>query len=83
MQFFFRYVRSILNNALPHESVLREWASKIDGSPGFTAQSFKLLQQKVQEEKAKGQEVIVQLVLDEMSIKKHVKFDGQKFSGRR
>jgi hypothetical protein len=68
--------------ALPHESVLRGWASKIDCSPGFTSQSFKQLKLKVDEEEAKGQKVIVQLVLDEMSIKKHVKFDGKKFTGR-
>ena len=77
-----RYVRDIFHLAPPHESALRNWVSKIDCSPGFTAQSFKQLHKKVEEEKGKGQKVVVQLVLDEMSIKRQIKFDGSKFSGR-
>jgi Transposase protein len=77
-----RYVRNVFHLALPHESVLRSWASSVDGTPGFTAQSFAQLQQKVEEEKAKGQQVVIQLVLDEMAIRRHVQFDGNKFIGR-
>jgi hypothetical protein len=75
-------VRESFHLALPHESVLRDWVSKVDGSPGFTEQSFTQLKNKVEEENAKGHKVIVQLVLDEMAIRRHVQFDGKKFTGR-
>jgi hypothetical protein len=66
---------------LPDESVLRGWASKVDASPGFTELSFRQLKLKVEEAKGRNQKVIVQLVLDEMSIRQHVQFDGNKFIG--
>jgi hypothetical protein len=75
-------VREIFHLALPHENVLRDWASKIDCSPGFTSQSFQQIQLKVAEEATKGQKVVVQLVLDEMAIRRHVQFDGTKFIGK-
>ncbi len=75
-------MRKIFHLALPDETVLRSWATKIDALPGFTGESFRQLEKKVQEEKEKGQEVIVQLILDEMAIMKHVRFDGTKFTGK-
>jgi hypothetical protein len=76
-------VRDIFHLALPDETVLRGWTTKVDASPGFTARSFQQLKQRVEDDKERGQKVIVQLVLDEMSIRRHVQFDGQKFIGKK
>jgi len=51
----------------------RTWCSRLDGSPGFTDQVFEFLKQEVQE----GRKVIRSIILDEMSIKKHLFFDGE------
>lgn len=67
--------------SLPHESALRRWCSKVDCSPGFTEQSFWQLQAKVEDEKAKNREVFVQLVQDEMSIRKKIDFKNGQFLG--
>jgi len=75
-------MRKVFHLALPDVGVLRSWATKIDASPGFTGESFRQLEKKVQGEKEKGNEVIVQHLLDEMAIMKHVKFDGTKFTGK-
>jgi hypothetical protein len=49
-----RYVRSVFEMTLPNESVLRDWAAKLDNSPGFTDKSLKKLEKRVQMEKASG-----------------------------
>ena len=77
----YHYIRQVFNLSLPHESALRRWYTNVDGSPGFTDQSFKQLEIKVADEKRKNKEVIVQLVTDEMAIRKHISFDGSRFVG--
>ena len=49
----------------------------MDGSAGFTAQVFDFLKAKNDD----GDELIVSLLIDEMSIMKHVSFDGKKYVG--
>ncbi|XP_040070849.1 uncharacterized protein LOC120843522 [Ixodes scapularis] len=61
---------------LPHASALRKWAVVIDGNPGFTRESFNRVTQEVQ----KGR-VLVSLMVDEMSIKKQVDWDGKEVIG--
>jgi hypothetical protein len=39
---------------LPNESVLRDWAAKLDNAPGFTDKSFNKLEKRLQVEKASG-----------------------------
>ncbi|KAM7282371.1 hypothetical protein ISCGN_004034 [Ixodes scapularis] len=61
---------------LPHPSALRKWAAVIDGNPGFTRESFNRVTQEVQ----KGR-LLVSLMVDEMSIKKQVDWDGKEVIG--
>jgi len=57
--------------------LFRQWCSNLDGSAGFTTQVFDYLKAKVNQ----GEEIIVSLVVDEMDIRKHLSFDGNKFVG--
>lgn len=61
---------------LPHPRTIRKWYEVIDGSPGFTAEAFKAIKNKVLQET-----VICNLVLDEMSIRKQIQWDGNKYNG--
>lgn len=63
---------------LPHPNTLREWANKINGQPGFTAESFAYIKHQVEKS---DYPVFVALSLDEMSIMKHTEWTGKEFSG--
>lgn len=54
---------------------------KIDGSPGFTEESLSALKNKVLENRKQGKETFVNLVMDEMSIRKKVEWVVDKFIG--
>ena len=74
----YEYARQTFSKALPHLSTIRKWYGNIDGSPGFSTQALKLLEQKVEyAEEKKKPEVIVSLMLDDMSIKKQIDYDAK------
>jgi len=78
----YNYVRQSFNLALPHPGVIRRWYQSIDGQPGFTSEAFSALEARVRKVTDEGQgKVICSLMLDEMAIRKHVQWDGSKFSG--
>lgn len=74
----YEYVRTKLNNALPSQRTLREWYKSVDGEPGFTSEAFTFL-----ENVARGhnEPLVAALMVDEMSIKKHVQLVGRKVVG--
>lgn len=74
----YKYVRSALNNCLPHPRTLVNWYNKINGDPGFTSESFRVLKVKSDNSKSK---VICNLVIDEMAIRQQKIFDGKKHHG--
>lgn len=72
------YVRTKFDTCLPHSSTIGKWLQTIDASPGFTSESFKTLEKHVQySEKT----VLCSLIIDEMSIRKHLEWDGTTFHG--
>ncbi|KAK6174267.1 hypothetical protein SNE40_017579 [Patella caerulea] len=75
------YVRKTFDLALPHPSRIRKWYSLIHADPGFTESSFTALEAKVKAAAENNKKVICSLAIDEMSVKKHVQWDGQKFRG--
>jgi len=77
----YNFVRQTFEKALPHVSTVRRWFSNIDGSPGFSTLAFDLLKQKVEfAEKKSKPPVIVSLIMDDMSIKKHIDYDPKSSS---
>lgn len=77
----YNYVRKSFDLGLPHVSVIRSWYSSIDGEPGFTKDALTALKAKVLAAKRDNQEIVCALMLDEMSIRKHVEWDGKRFRG--
>ena len=77
----YRLLRETFNNTLPCESTLYKWCSKLDAEPGFTEQSFQFIKKKVEEEKAKGKDLLFSLSFDEMKLMKNLQFNGEKFVG--
>ena len=77
----YRYVRQVFNLALPHPSVLQTWYRSVSGEPGFTGESFDALAKQVEQAKDKQKQILCNLTIDEMAIRKQVEWDGSKFRG--
>ena len=50
---------------------------RFNGEPGFTTESFEVLKRKV----AETPNLPLSLMVDEMSLRHHIFFDGEQFSG--
>ena len=78
----YKYVRKSFDLGLPHPSVISTWYNVMNGEPGFTKEVLTALKAKVLAGKRdSGQQVVCSLMLDEMSIRKHVQWDGKKYLG--
>ena len=77
----YSYVRKSFNLGLPHVSVILSWYRSMNGEPGFTEDALTALKAKVLAAKRDNQEVVCAVMLDEMSIRKHVEWDGKQFRG--
>lgn len=73
----YKYVRETFCLGLPHPATISQWYSSFEGKPGFTNEAFVALKNVVTKERAVGKEVRCALMLDEMSIKKAVEYDGK------
>ena len=77
----YEFIRKTFNLCLPHQAHLRKWYGKIPAEPGFTKPAFDTIRTKVEVAKDNGQKVVCSLMLDEMSIRKHVAWDGIRYRG--
>ena len=73
----YKYVQESFDLGLPHLSVISSWYNVMDGEPGFTKEALTALKAKVLAGRRDGQELVCPLMLDEMSICKHVQWDGK------
>ena len=76
----YEYVRRTFLKALPHVATIRKWYSNINSRPGFSTEAFSLLEGKVKQELTREKQVLVAVMLDEMSIKKQIDFDEKTSS---
>ncbi|GLV33368.1 hypothetical protein CBL_20114 [Carabus blaptoides fortunei] len=72
----YTYVRRSFRNLLPHPRTVSRWYEVIGGRPGFTKESFGAIRRKASET-----EVVLNIVIDEMAIRKYVHWNGKQFSG--
>ena len=72
------YVRQVCGNALPVRSTIARWFSNVRCEPGFTSQAFATLETLA---KKSEDRLLVNLLMDEISIKKQIQWTGKKFSG--
>lgn len=74
----YEYVRRVFNTSLPHPRTLQKWYSKIGGGPGFTKEAFTAIKRKTD---SSTSPLVGTLVLDEMSIRRRLEWDGRQFHG--
>ncbi|KAH1006915.1 hypothetical protein HUJ05_007602 [Dendroctonus ponderosae] len=72
------YVRQVFDTCLPHRSTIGKWFKNVNGKPGFTKGSFEILKNHVQ---LSTKPTYLSLIIDEMSIRKQVEWDGKKMYG--
>ena len=77
----YRYVRHAFQGILPHPATLRKWYSSVSGSPGFTAESFQIIEQQVHQFKLNNEELFLGIQLDEISIRQHIDWHCGKAIG--
>ena len=75
----YNYVRETFGLGLPHVGAIKKWYNAIDGSAGFRREAFGPLGKKVSDARSSGDEVLCALMINEMAIRKHVDWDGEKW----
>lgn len=75
----YEFVRKEFNTVLPHSRTLSKWYAHIDANPSFTKESLKMLSLK---QKNSNYPIICSLMMDEMSIRQHLEYDGTSYYGR-
>ena len=73
------FVRDSFDRCLPHPSTLQKWYSHLNGERGFTEKVMNILAERVKDANANDKEVLCSLLMDEMSVRKHVQWDGKQF----
>lgn len=74
----YTYVRKCFNSSLPHPKSLSKWYRSVNGNPGFLEEALNSIFERV---KATDYPLYGTLIFDEMSIRQHVEYDGEKYSG--
>lgn len=75
----YAYVRKEFSTILPHPRTLSKWYSHMHAEPGFTHEALKTLSLKV---KHSAYPVYCSLMVDEMAIRQHLEYDGNKYYGQ-
>ncbi|KAL3244157.1 hypothetical protein MRX96_019422 [Rhipicephalus microplus] len=77
----YNYVRETFQCSLPHPSTITKWYSSINREPGFTSEAINAIRAKANEAKKNNKQLLCNLVVDEMAIRKHLEWDGKQFRG--
>lgn len=77
----YAYVCECFDLALPHPGTIRTWYNEISADPGFTEASCSAITAHAQDRRKEGKETICALMMDEMSIRKHVEYSAGKTHG--
>jgi len=73
----YEYVQEF-NNCLPHCKTISKWYQSIHGKPGIMLEAVNAIKQR---SNSVDYQLFGSLVFDEMAIRQHVEYDGNKFNG--
>ncbi|KAF0742064.1 Uncharacterized protein FWK35_00023842, partial [Aphis craccivora] len=72
----YTFVRKSFADVLPHPKSITRWYKVINGEPGFSNESFLAIASK-----AKDEVVLCNIVIDEISIRNQIEYNGKKMYG--
>lgn len=73
----YNYIRQQFKNALPHPRTIGKWYSAIDSDVGINKEALKAIEFQIKNKP----DLLMNLVFDEMSVRKQLDFDGEKNIG--
>lgn len=71
-------MRKAFYKRLPHPRTLIRWYESIDGEPGLTAETMAVLEVKAKEYKAAGKRLLVNMMMDEVAIRRQTEWNDLK-----
>ncbi|KAJ3641435.1 hypothetical protein Zmor_027942 [Zophobas morio] len=77
----YNYIRKTFAKSLPHPKTLEKWYRAVDGSPGYTRETLRAVEIKVKEMRKENKLLVCGLIMDEMSIRQHVQWNGKRQTG--
>lgn len=75
------YVKKVFDTCLPSLSAIKRWYQVVHGSPGITKEALEVLKYKAEDATQKGKQIVCGLIVDEMSIRRHIELDNGKLTG--
>lgn len=73
-------LRKFFNNNLPTNRTLQRWLRVIDVSPGIIETALDAIAEKAKSYKLEGKQLLLTLISDEMSIRKHIEYNEHQSS---
>ncbi|KMQ87535.1 thap domain-containing protein 9-like protein [Lasius niger] len=78
----YNFVRKSFLQALPHPQTVRKWFRNVDFQPGVSETALNAVQAKIEDlAKKTGRKMIFALMVDEMSIRRSIEWDGKNYHG--
>ena len=77
----YNFLRECFEGALPTSITILNRLNKLDSSPGLSSSCIALIKSKVDEKKAKSELIFISIAVDDMSIRKHLWFNGKELIG--
>lgn len=77
----YEYVREMFNLGLPHLVTLRKWCSIVDGRACLLRRRCSHWHGKQGNSERPGEQLLCTLMIDDMAIKKHIEYDGERYVG--
>jgi len=68
-------------NLLPHPETIKKWYQNLNGHPGITKKAINILKVKNIKLTLRAKNLYFNLIIDEMSIKRQIEWDGKKYTG--
>lgn len=77
----YEYVRETFMKILPHSSTIRSWHTNVDGNPGLYKLALQFLKERVKIAREKHEIIMCSLIIDDMAIRKKVKWYKNEYVG--
>lgn len=77
----YAYIRKKFSFSLPHPSTVRRWFTSIDGKLGISQPALQVLKSKLLLAQEKKKTLLCSVTVDDMSIRKHLHWNGKKYTG--
>lgn len=76
----YKELRKFFSNHLPTVRTMQRWLKVVDASPGITQIALDTITEKAKSYAEQGKQLLLTLVSDEMSIRKHIAYNEHKNS---